>query len=422
MSAADPAPLAADKPQAPSVQPTATPAIQTEPGIDSATAAPIESPIGALLSGWMTAASVAAANLASSVSTPKAPREVIDASPESDSGVPPAAAEAGATAQQWMSDAGKLWEVALEEVGGRLEAARLDEKMGALRDQSSVFMDGVTKNLSAAIGDGDAIRERTSQIETSAKGLLVSASQQIQTRTKEALEIFVDAPGGAASIAAPGAGVEVGVTCAPWDAASLPESEHKFADALREAMLKLTTDSIYSKKKRTALFLSGEAASSSFLFDADANSKAAIAALEVDTNLRRLRTGLVPQKISERVFWDEYFHHVQRLRGELVANSGILPSTVEDDVAAIFEDHDDEAEVIPNINSPRVHTRRAPASLDSSPMDFATYSADPGVGTAASADRTSEKTGVNTGILAAVPSAVRDWENEIDALFEEDEK
>jgi BSD domain len=402
-------------PPAPAIEQTQPAPTTTQPRTASLPPAD-ENPVGTYLSTWLSAVSAAATNVTSSVAPPQ-----------------PDASGATAQAPQWMTEAGRMWNSAVRDVGGRLEAVRLDETVGAFRDTSSLFIDDVTKNLSTAIGDPEMLRERTAQIEMSAKGLLASASEQFQTRKKEALELFVDAPSASAGTAAGSdrrhpADEQAGL--APWDEATLPESERKYANALRAAMLKLVVDAIFSKKKRTTLFLSASAATASFSYDADANAAAAIGALEADPNLRRLRVGLVPQKISERLFWDEYFYHVRRLRTALVANAGVIPPVDDDDEDdALFGDDDnDDAEVLANINSPRVRPQRMEPEAEYSstiPLPRKSSVSSPDVAATAAAvsavdAATAEPNSMGHGAPAAVVG--RDWENEIDALFKDDDK
>ena len=247
----------------------------------------------------------------------------------------------------WLSDAGKLWETAVRDVGERIRSVELDASaferpVAQLRDASGKFVDGVSRsvqgiNLSL---DQEKLQEGAANFQNSTRELFGLASEQLQRGTREAMELFVDAPAdeqGSASSQP---------KCPPWDPSMLKEDERKYSDALRTEMLKIVVDSIYSKKRRTELFLSQAAQKAQFKFDFESNSGIALAALEADINMRRLRAGLVPAKMKEDDFWDNYFYHVERVKRTLRANNGVMPKdSVDDDVdaATLFaEDGEDE--------------------------------------------------------------------------------
>lgn len=402
---------------------------ETQPGTSSATAAePAVNPLdglGSMFSGWMSAASEVANAAAESVAEAAKSGEGVDAvateenrSAGDASGVADGVA---VDAGKWLSDAGKMWETAVKDVGERLEAAKLDEKVNEFRETSTHFVADMTKNVQGNLDglDGDAIRQRAELLEASTKQFLATASEQLQTRTKEAIDIFVDNDESKKTAS--------GGHCAPWDAAALPENERKHADALRKEMLKQVVDSIYSKKRRTTLFLSGAAARASFSFDAEANAGRALAVLEADQNMRRLRSGLVPQKIPEDVFWNEYFYNVQCARNTLVANNGVMP-TVEtgdgdDDDAALFgDDDDDEAEEIPSLHSP---VRPPAKKVEDTGSGGASGAGGSSTGGEAAGKAPDGESSGSANKLSGNPASTptndgRDWENEIDALFGDD--
>lgn len=313
-------------------------------------------------------------------------------------------AAAAATANEWLEGAGRMWESAVKDVGSKLKSAAegvdttaIGEQVDVIRKKSGRFVEDVSKsvqNMNLSLDQAE-LQKRAEVISSSTKILLDKASQSLAQGRQEAMEIFVDADPTAA--ASGGSSSERGakMSVSPWDKAALPESEHKYADALRQEMLKIVVDSIYSKKKRTDLFLSGSAESNRFEFNFDANSGMAMAALESDKNMRRLRAGLVPGKMKEDLFWTTYFYHVHRVRQTLVANQGIMPEVAaddDDDPAALFAEDDDDEELAA-LNSP---TLRPPAP-------------------SAKASSTETQT-VKPSI-----DGQRNWEDEIDAAFDDDE-
>lgn len=250
-------------------------------------------------------------------------------------------------ANGWLAGAGKIWESAVKDVGSKLKTAAegvdtavLGEQVAVIRQKSGRLMEDMSKsmqNINLSL-DQDELQKHAEVISSSTRELLGKATQKLEQSRVEALEIFVDK----GSLG----GGEMGV--APWDANALPEEERKYADALRREMLKIVVDCIYSKKKRTELFLSGVAERERFEFRLEDKSGMAMAALDADGNMRRLRAGLVPGKMKEGAFWKTYFYHVHRVRQALVANDGVMPQVQGEDVdnedpAALFgEDGEDE--------------------------------------------------------------------------------
>jgi hypothetical protein len=378
--------------------------------------------VGSLFSGWMSAASAAAASAAAAAAAAAAGGvSGDDRAPVSrdangsaegvlirEDGETAAAQSSpdlvGLNPNGWLEDAGKMWETALRDVGERMEAVKLEETVAGLRDSSTSFLDDVSKNIQNNLHlDADALRQRADELQTSTRVLLANASEKIHERTREAMDIFVDKGDQERNSSAghpPGPAGH-----APWDKASLPEAEHKFADKLREEMVKLAAESIYSKKKRTDYFLSGAAQRANFKFNTDADAASAIAALEADQNMRRLRAGLVPQKIPETTFWDEYFYQVSHLRALLVANNGIIPvveSMADSDEKVLFGDDDDEDdddyEEIESLDRTGASSTTRPKPERIVVPSTNTVAA----GSKSDGDR----------------SIVRDWEGEIDALFD----
>lgn len=351
-----------------------------------------------LFGGWMSAATAAASAV---VDKDKASRGIASGSTETD-GNGDAAAGSSIDPGAWFQDAGRMWETALKDVGERIESAKLDEKVEALRDSSTHFFDDVSKNIQTNLHqiDSEKIRSQAEAMQASTKDFIATASQQWQTRTKEAMEIFVDKPN-----------VQRPQSYAPWDEASLPEGERKYADALREEMLKIVVDSIYSKKRRTQLFLLESDEIASFSFNYEENSGLALGVLDADQNTRRLRAGLVPQKISEEQFWTRYFFHVKRVREELVAHNGVLPvepSVEDEDAAALFAEADDEDEELAELGQPSTGKLAESSAPTAQPRDSNSS------GAAAPDDRPSGPKDKPDG----APKVARDWEDEIDALFE----
>lgn len=417
--------------------------------------------VGSFFSGFMSAASAMASNVTASVASVDPVRNVLTSStdvaemdllqrPEPVQGLDAAQASEkshqtdGAwrqslqkgeeTAAQWLSSAGKIWDSAVKDVGERLEAAQLDKRVDSLRETSSTFLSDMSKNIHSNLHgvDSNVLRRRADALESSAKDLILSASEQIQSRTKEALEIFVDQE----NISGAGTGKKSGLNLlgighgssnsvehvgpAPWDVAALPPAEQGYADAVREHMLKTVLECIYSKKKRSALFLSGNAAKNSFVFDMESRTAEALAVLEADKNVRRLRSGLVPQKINEQEFWNEYFYQVNRARCALVENKGIIPDFDDDndvDDAALFGDDDDEEEEIAPLEAPVLPPVRKQSTQADKALSDTLRAALPAIADAKASEK-AESTAVESKQHV---SEGRDWENEIDALFDSEE-
>lgn len=282
-----------------------------------------------------------------------------------------------------------MFESAVADVGSKLKSvdtSALNEQVAVIRQKSGRILEDVSRSVQSmhiSIDQAD-LQSRAQEITQSTKGLFEKAGQSLQQGRQEALEIFVDRDD-------KGHHAQSGLAVAPWDVAALPEGERAFADALRQEMLKIVVDAIYSKKKRTDLFLSGVAERESFQFDFDKHSAMAMAALDADKNMRRLRAGLVPGKMKEDAFWNTYFYHVHRVRQTLVANNGVMPEAPpeedDDDPAALFAD-DGEDEELAALNSP---------GIKAAPADTAI----------AESDKPTAGAGGN-----------RNWDDEIDAIFD----
>lgn len=293
---------------------------------------------------------------------------------------------------QWLSDAGRLWENAVKDVGDRIRAVdstALEGHVATLRDASGRFVNDVSntmKNMNISLDQAD-LQQGAANLQTTTRDLLGRASEQLQKGTREAMELFVDAPNTDPT-------KERAPRCPPWDASVLPPAEQRYADEIRQQMLKIVVDAIYSKKRRNELFLSGVAQKAQFKFDFEANSSMALAALEADTNMRRLRAGLVPQRMREDDFWDTYFYHVDRIRKTLLANNGVMqePQRNDDDDAGLFSDDDGEAEEL------AVPGERKPAATSSKKEN---------------APKPPGAAGLNAGKTDG-----RNWDDEIDAIFE----
>ena len=294
-----------------------------------------------------------------------------------------ALAGAAAAATEWMAAAGSMWEGAVADVGSKLKAvdtAALGEQVAVIRHKSGRILEDVSRSVQSmnlSLDQGE-LQKRAETITTSTKQLLEKAGQSLQQGRQEALEIFVDAEGREEG---GGGGVP------PWDERALPEGERKYADALRKEMLKIVVDAIYSKKRRTELFLGGAADREAFEFDFDGKAGMAMAALEADSNMRRLRAGLVPGKMKEDEFWNSYFFHVQRVRQTLLANDGVMPEEErvdDEDAAALFAD-DGEDEELAALAGPAAN----------------------------GADEGAKEEEAENG--------KRNWDDEIDAIFDDDE-
>lgn len=245
------------------------------------------------------------------------------------------------TATDLLQGAGKMWNdvsSTLKDAAGNVDTRALGEQVTVIRQKSGRLMEDVSRSVQSLNLSAD-ISKSAEAISSSTLELIDKASQSLEQGRREALEIFVDADAKASTKGeASGATVNTattGATYAPWEAAALPENERVNADALRVEMLKLVVDAIYSRKKRNALFLSNVAEKNGFQFDMDKRAGEALAALDADKNMRRLRAGLVPGKMKEEAFWQTYFYHVHRIRQSLVANKGVMPESAAD------EDEDD---------------------------------------------------------------------------------
>lgn len=300
-------------------------------------------------------------------------------------------AAAAAAANEWLTGAGKMWESAVKDVGSKLKSAAegvdtagLTEQVEVIRQRSGRLMEDMSKsvqNMNLSI-DQEELQKKAEVLSTSTKQLLDQGMQRFEQGRAEALEIFVDKEQAAGS----SAGVP------PWDEKALPENESAYSDALRKEMLVIVVNSIYSKKKRTDLFLSGVAEREKFEFVLEDNSGMAMAALEADRNMRRLRAGLVPGKMKEEEFWRTYFYHVHRVRQTLLANHGVMPETegedVDEDPATLFGDDGDGHEL----------------DLLDSPS------------------RTAEKDGTDGTDRMDAADGETNWDDEIDAAFHEEDE
>jgi len=124
---------------------------------------------------------------------------------------------------------------------------------------------------------------------------------------------------------------------APWEA--LSAEDEQLADAMRDALLKLTVDCVYSKETRSAMFLDGlkDAGVPELEMTPD-NERRVRGAVLHDANLSRLYAGLVPRWIKrEEVFWGRYFFHVDRIHRGLLSEQlggGAQVSSTRSNIAA----------------------------------------------------------------------------------------
>lgn len=285
----------------------------------------------------------------------------------------------------WLTGAGKMWETAVADMGTKLKEATsgvdtkaIGEQVEFLKKKSGRFVEDVSKSVQSIQINPEEISKRASVISTQTRAVFEQAGESLERSRKEALEIFIDAD----------ARENDQLKVAPWDAAALPENERPYADALRQEMLKIVVDSIYSKKRRMHLFLSDDEQREDFKFDMSANSGMAMAALDADKNMRRLRAGLVPGKMTEDKFWTVYFYHVHRVRQALVANEGVIPEqereTEDEDPATLFADDAEDEEL---------------AAFDSTAPN------------------------ASTAVESLVPKdkdGKRNWDDEIDAIFDDE--
>ncbi|PAA85678.1 hypothetical protein BOX15_Mlig032337g1 [Macrostomum lignano] len=90
------------------------------------------------------------------------------------------------------------------------------------------------------------------------------------------------------------------------EAAVPPWVGYENEEQLREQILALSKD--------TRNFLRSPPQGASFSFDLESCSPVAMATLEVDDNLRKMRFELVPKRVKEAEFWRNYFYRVSLIR------------------------------------------------------------------------------------------------------------
>ena len=280
--------------------------------------------------------------------------------------------------QEWLAGASTMLSGAMQnaveganaavaaagEAVAKVDRTALEDGLTHLREASDQLVRDVKSGVVA-------LSEDAKRTDASPSAIIAS----IKTQTQEAMQLFTDTPTAASS--------EKRNASAPWDVEALPLNEQQYATALRERMLKLVVDAIYSRPRREALFLSGSAAADGFTFDADSEPERAMAVLEADPNVKRLRAGLVPAKLKENDFWAEYFWHVRHTRRLLLAHDGKLPTTNDD--VEVFEKPEGAKEE-------EGDTKKAAASEKSVP-------------------RTPEKPKTEDG-------TEKDWDKEIDEIFD----
>jgi len=112
---------------------------------------------------------------------------------------------------------------------------------------------------------------------------------------------------------------------APWD--ELSEQDKRFAEKMREALVKMVVDCVYSKQWREKLFLHNVDHVTPLEMTPE-NTKRIKGAMFHDKNLSRLYGGVVPKYIrDERVFWGRYFYHCDRILKALIVGGGELHKT-----------------------------------------------------------------------------------------------
>lgn len=330
----------------------------------------------------------------------------------------------------------------LKDAAGNVDTTMLGEQVTVIREQSGRFMEDVSRsvqqlNISLPSTENIDLGKSAQAITSSTKDFLDKASQSLEQGRREALEIFVDADEStngsgqkntsntgstngtdsttanknleSGTVEGAGLGKDSKQGYAPWDVAALPDGEKLYADALRTEMLKLVVDAIYSRKKRTSLFLSDVARKRGYEFDLERRAGEALAALEADKNMRRLRAGLVPGKMKEDVFWQTYFYHVHRIRQTLVANKGVMPETPpedEEDEDDLFGEENEKADTN-EAESGKTESAKDPKQDESVPEGPGEKSE------AVGADV--KKTDENTA--GADEEGERDWDEELDAAF-----
>jgi len=95
----------------------------------------------------------------------------------------------------------------------------------------------------------------------------------------------------------------------PWTVRDKENSDASVEEDLKRRILKLTKDQTN--------FIAKAPDSSVFAFDMKAATPYATKAIELDSDLRKLRFKLVPQKVQETQFWRNYFYRVSLIREQL---------------------------------------------------------------------------------------------------------
>ncbi|KAI9469926.1 MAG: hypothetical protein EXX96DRAFT_588020 [Benjaminiella poitrasii] len=134
---------------------------------------------------------------------------------------------------------------------------------------------------------------------------------------------------------------------APW------MGYRKYEDMMKQAILDI------SKDERN--FLISPPEETNFEFNLNAYSQSAQAVLKEDNNLEKLRFVLVPQQVSERIFWRNYFYRVALVKQTILSN--IDPTDEEEeeeekenkvapkDEMVLFDFKEDDEDVKPSLPS-----------------------------------------------------------------------
>lgn len=146
----------------------------------------------------------------------------------------------------------------------------------------------------------------------------------------------------------------------PWTLREKENCDASLEEDLKRRILKLTKDQTN--------FIAKAPDSSVFAFDMKAATPYATKAIEVDSDLRKLRFKLVPQKVQETEFWRNYFYRVSLIREQL----SVEPLRLSTEAKVVSDDHKIEEKKTeddkPSSQAPAVKCNKS--ALDQVQEDF----------------------------------------------------
>jgi hypothetical protein len=185
-------------------------------------------------------------------------------------------------------------------VGGASDGAEAKSEARASREGrvaqlAGGWLGGLTSKGAKLAG---AITSLPSSLETSHQSMRVERESMAEQAERQAEAVGSDA------------------ARAPWEA--LTDAELPFAAEIRAACEQMVVEAIESRPKREALFFASPPGVAEFDFAPEVMMSAALACLQADPNLEKLRFALVPRKLREEIFWRNYFYHVDLIKGSFV--------------------------------------------------------------------------------------------------------